>query len=280
VWQKFIPFFSIHNPSFRYVQELVKMKDTFIDPLLHPYSTLAAASTATIDYDYYRAESPFESADDLLPPIAARFMSPVPSMNLHPSSPRTREATNPDGESGDTDEEDEAYDKAGKSELSRNPRDTRARSPYRATVTRTGGRSTAAVPFPSRSHTSLPYPPPPGKNPLSSSAHSLGRQSVMVEHERSRKFSQESPGKGMLRKFRKSQVTTPVDVLGNTIAPHQLPEDLRICLEVIDSGVFDGHKRLSEALKKRYDDQYPLVRSLADVFVSNVSHSLILLNRV
>jgi hypothetical protein len=28
---------------------------------------------------------------------------------------------------------------------------------------------------------------------------------------------------------------------------------------------------LSEALKKRYEDQFPLVRSLADVFVSNVS---------
>jgi len=246
------------------------MKDTFIDPLLHPYSTLAASST-TIDYDYYRAESPFESADDLLPPIAARFMSPVPSLNPHPSSSRTREATNLDGESGDTDEEDEAYDKAGRSELSRTPRDTRTRSPYRATMTRTGGRSTGAVPFPSRSHTSLSHPPPPGRNPLSSSAHSLGRQSAIVEHERLRKFSQDSPGKGMLRKFRKSQVT-PVDVLGNTIAPHQLPEDLRVCLEVIDSGVFDGHKRLSEALKKRYDDQYPLVRSLADVFVSNVSY--------
>jgi hypothetical protein len=150
----------LHNPSFRYVQELVKMKDTFIDPLLHPYSTLAAASTTTVDYDYYRAESPFESADDLLPPIAARFMSPVPSMNPRPTSSRTREITNVDGDSGDTDE-DETYDKAGKTEQSRNPRDTR--SPYRATMTRTAGRSTGAVPFPSRSHTSLPHPPPAGE---------------------------------------------------------------------------------------------------------------------
>ena len=31
------------------------------------------------------------------------------------------------------------------------------------------------------------------------------------------------------------------------------------------------YMRLSEGLKKRYDEQYPLVRSLADVFVSNVS---------
>jgi hypothetical protein len=50
-----------------------------------------------------------------------------------------------------------------------------------------------------------------------------------------------------------------------------LPEDLRVCLEVIDGGVLDGHKRLQDALRKRYDEQYPLVRSLADVFVANVS---------
>ena len=49
----------------------------------------------------------------------------------------------------------------------------------------------------SPSHTMLPHPQ--GQNPLSSSAHSLGRQSAMVEQERLRKFSQESPGKGMLR---------------------------------------------------------------------------------
>ena len=67
----------------------------------------------------------------------------------------------------------------------------------------------------------------------------------MVEQEHLREFSQDSPSKHMLRRFRRSQVA-PVDVLGNTIAPHQLPENPRICI--------DGHKRLSEALKKRYED--------------------------
>ncbi len=263
----------------RYVQELVKMKDTFIDPLLHPYSNhAAAASTATIDYDYYHAESPFESADDL-PPIAARFMSPTPSMNP-PHSTMSNRTPNIDGESAETDEDDEPYDRHGRSyDKSRRPRasrDTHARSPYRPTATRTSNRPTAgAVPFPSRSHASLP---PPGRNLLSASTHSLGRQSTIIEQERERerdrerKYSQgqDSPNKGMLRRFRKSQAS-PGDILGNGISPHLLPEDLRICLEVIDGGVFEGHRRLSEALKKRYDDQYPLVRSLADVFVSNVS---------
>ncbi|PPQ86863.1 hypothetical protein CVT25_012582 [Psilocybe cyanescens] len=271
--------FEIISSEERYVQELVKMKDTFIDPLLHPYSMTAAsaASTPNLDYDYYRSESPFESSDDL-PPIAARFMSPTPSMNPPQSStsPRPRDAPVIDGDSLETDEDDEAADRAGTLyDTSRRPGTSsdHPRSPYRITATRSGGRASGvSVPFPSRSHMSLPPAP---RNPLSTSTHSLGRQSMLVERERERdrdrKYSQgqgDSPQKGMLKKFRRSQTTTEV-VLGNTIAPHQLPEDLRICLEVIDSGVFDGHKRLSEALKKRYDDQFPLVRSLADVFVSN-----------
>ncbi|KAF8902056.1 hypothetical protein CPB84DRAFT_1729217 [Gymnopilus junonius] len=271
--------FEIISSEERYVQELVKMKDSFIDPLLHPYSVASAsmASTPNLDYDYYRSDSPFESTDDL-PPIAARFMSPTPSMNPPPSSPR--HVPNVDGDSLETEDEEEATDQAGKLyETSRRPgtstasRSDHPRSPYRIGATRSTGRSSGiSVPFPSRSHHSLPAVP---RNPLSTSTHSLGRQSVLIERERERerdrKYSQgqgDSPGKGMLRKIRRSQTATD-GILGNAIAPHQLPEDLRICLEVIDSGVFDGHKRLSEALKKRYDDQFPLVRSLADVFVSN-----------
>ena len=249
----------------------MKMKDTFIDPLLHPYSIsiVAAASTPNLDYDYYRPDSPYESLDDL-PPIAARFMSPTPSI------PATKDTPNIDGESLDTDEEEEATDRAGKLyDSSRRPgtSPTHSRSPYRIAATRSTGRSAAiSIPFPSRSHQSLPPTP---RNALSASTHSLGRQSILTERERERKHSQGDPAqKGILRKFKKSQTATD-GILGNAIAPHQLPEALRVCLEVIDTGVFDGHKKLSEALKKRYDEQYPLVRSLADVFVSNVCPCLL-----
>lgn len=54
------------------------------------------------------------------------------------------------------------------------------------------------------------------------------------------------------------------------LPPHLLPEDLRICLEVLEGPTLKGHITLCESLRKRYDDQYPLVRSLADVFVANV----------
>ncbi|PPQ70954.1 hypothetical protein CVT24_009954 [Panaeolus cyanescens] len=277
--------FEIISSEDRYVQELVKMKDTFIDPLLHPYSSIApTASTPTLEYSYYRSETPTGTLEDL-PPIAARFMSPTPSMNPPLSATSPRSKTSPDdGDSIDSEDEDEAQDRAGRLyDSSRRPgtsttvRSDHPHSPYRMGPSRSSGRTGTTVPFPSRSHMSLPPPP---RNGPSASTHSLGRQSIVVEkerdrdrdRERERKYSQgdSSPlnQKGMLRKFRKSQ-TAADGILGNAVAPHQLPEDLRICLQVIDSGVFDGHKRLSEALKKRYDDQFPLVRSLADVFVSN-----------
>ncbi|KAJ3527920.1 hypothetical protein NMY22_g9604 [Coprinellus aureogranulatus] len=274
--------FEIIQSEDRYVQELIKFKDTFIDPLLHPYATTAAAyaSTPNLEYDYYRPETPLESADDL-PPIAARFMSPTPGMNSALGNhTRSRQVSTPvphnsgDAESIDSDD-DEAGDRPGRlhSSARKTPisKHDHPRSPYRVGASRSGGRASGtSVPFPSRSHHSLPPPP---RNGPTASTHSLGRTSTAAE-DRDRKYSTPAQGDassqkpGMLRKFKKSQNGADV-ILGNTLAPHQLPEDLRICLEVIDSGVFDGHKRLCEALKKRYDDQYPLVRSLADVFVSN-----------
>ncbi|KAK7014913.1 DH domain-containing protein [Favolaschia claudopus] len=270
--------FEIISSEERYVQELIKMKDTFIDPLLHPYSapTPQLSSTPNLDFDYYRAESPAES-NDHLPPIAARFMSPSPTIPPPDTPPSSHKDTTPniDGESLDTDEEDEGGDQMGKGygagRQGQLAKQNHPRSPYRSTVTKPGGKS---VPFPSRSHHSLP--PPPRNAQLNGSTHSLGRQSSVVERERNYSQGQtpvvdrkgSTPKPGMLRKFKKSQ-TTSDNILGVAVAPHQLPDDLRICLEVVDSGVFDGHRRLSEALKKRYDDQFPLVRSLADVFVSN-----------
>ncbi|KAG7092335.1 hypothetical protein E1B28_008696 [Marasmius oreades] len=278
--------FEIIHSEERYVQELAKMKETFIDPLLHPYSSSAVSSmssTPNLDYDYHRSESPTAESADQLPPIAARFMSPTPSI---PSS-RHKDTPNIDGDSMDSDDEED--DQLGKSYPSRRPGNISAasklnhpRSPYRSNVSRNGTKTAGgtSVPFPSRSHHSLP--PPPRTNQFNSSTQSLGRQSTVIERDqkRERNYShgqstiadrkgEQQQIKGMLRKLKRSENSRNGDVLGDTVAPHQLPEDLRICLEVIDGGVFDGHKRLSEALKKRYDEQFPLVRSLADVFVAN-----------
>ena len=66
-----------------------------------------------------------------------------------------------------------------------------------------------------------------------------------------------------------------VSRLETGVAPHQLPDDLRQCLEVIENSILAGHLKLIEGLWERYDEQCPLVRSLADVFLANVGFILI-----
>jgi hypothetical protein len=296
VWCCLLMIFTLRFKH-RYVGELVKMRDTFIEPLLHPYYS-GTISPTPMDYDdYSRLDSPLDSADQL--PIASRFMSPTGFRPETPTSPpgtasskkddkdKQSQTPNIDGESLDTDEEDEGGDQIGKGyPSSRRDNNSQAskhnhpRSPYRSTAAKPtlGSKIAAAVPFPSRSHHSLP---PPARANAEASSRSLPRQSSFTDRERERARNNSTgkssltdrkatPTQGrVLKKFRKSETTSEV-LLNGAIAPHQLPEDLRICLEVVESGVLDGHMRLSDGLRKRYEEQYPLVRSLADVFVTNV----------
>lgn len=52
-----------------------------------------------------------------------------------------------------------------------------------------------------------------------------------------------------------------------------LPEDLREVLEVLRDGILPGHLALSKALRRRHEEQFPLIRSLADVFTQHVRSS-------
>ncbi|THH06756.1 hypothetical protein EW145_g3874 [Phellinidium pouzarii] len=285
----------------RYVNELTKLKETFIEPLLHPYASPPTCSPTPNDNDEYyaRGESPRESFDHL--PIAARFLSPTPG--LRPETPATgtiavhtttgtKQITpNIDGDSFETDEE-EAQDQIGRAYIGAGTTSgaiqrwngggsalaaavekvNHPRSPYNTMSQRNKNRT--ELPFPTRSHQSLP--PPPRALPQGSTA-SLGRQSTFGTPEREVSYAptqqtDKSTSSRVLKKLRRN--TPQSDVLvGESVPPNQLPEDLRKCLEVLEAGIYHGHVTLSESLRKRYEEQYPLVRSLADVFVSS-SHIL------
>jgi hypothetical protein len=252
------------------------MKETFIIPLLHPYATSPIASPTMLEYDdMSRLDTPVESFEHL--PIASRFLSPTgfrsdtPAVD-HASRREDKDAPNMDSESLNSDFEDD-NDRLGKgfqeSRRGVQGKHNHPRSPYG--TSRTG--KNPSVPFPSRSHQSLPPPPRPNPN---ASTQSLGRQSFVgsspteKERDRDRKSTSTNPsGRMMLRKSRKS--LSKADLIANGgIAPHQIPDDLRQCLEVVEDSLLAGHVKLNDGLRKRYDEQYPLVRSLADVFVANV----------
>lgn len=258
--------------NLRYVTELARMKETFIDPLLHPYSSTSASPHPSTphpgtslgdfkDYDEYLRTRPSESLERL--PIASRFLSsPVAGRSTTPAPQSTKREETPHPEISD----DEVDDDLAKGFSSKqNSKLNHPRSPYNTTANRSG--RNGEVPFPSHSHQSLP-PPPRVTNPTDST-QSLGRQSLIADGGVSTKGTIQTQGTRVLRKPTKNSTAEHVAIPG-AIPPHQLPDDLRVCLEVIENDLLEGHVRLSEALKKRYEEQYPLVRSLADVFVSSV----------
>lgn len=251
----------------RYVNDLTKMKESFIEPLLHPYATPPPVSpipTPFNEYDDYRVESPQESIDVL--PIAARFMSPLGFRTDGASKPadgRSLATTTPQI---DDESDEDGEDTLGEGMQTNRANPNHPRSPYHGGGS--GGKGITKIrdvlPFPSRSHASLPAPQ---RKLAASSSQSLGDK----DRERERKDSAKTTptqGTRVLRKLKRS-TTQSHSPFQSAVPPHLLPEDLRICLEVIESGVLDGHVKLSEGLLKRYEEQYPLVRSLADVFVSS-----------
>ena len=262
--------------NLRYVSELARMKETFIDPLLHPFSSTSASPQPSTphpgtslgdfrDYDEYLRARPSEVLENL--PIASRFLSsPVAGRSTTPAPQSTKREETPHPEISDDEvEEDLAKGFASK----QNAKHSHPRSPYNTTANRSG--RNGEVPFPSHSHQSLP-PPPRVTNPTDST-QSLGRQSLIADGGVSTKGTILTQATRVLRKPPKNSTSEPATFAG-AVPPHQLPEDLRVCLEVIENDLLEGHVRLSEALKKRYEEQYPLVRSLADVFVSSVWSSI------
>lgn len=251
------------------------MKETFIEPLLHPYATSPIASPMFELDEMSCIDTPWESLENL--PIASRFLSPsgfrveTPTALDHVSRREDKDNSNMDGESLNSDFEDDPHESRREGQGNLNDlasKHNHLSSPLAAS--RTG--KTTSVPYPSRSHQSLPPPPRPKLN--AASTPSLGRESFVgpistdkdKERDRDLKSTFTDPSaRTMLRKSRKSLTADNDD-----IAPHQIPDDLRRCLKIIEDIILPGHIKLSESLRKRYDEQYPLVRSLADVLIDNV----------
>jgi hypothetical protein len=137
----------------------------------------------------------------------------------------------------------------------------------------------------SKSHHSLPPPPKGLGNGLSNMIHHsfsnkhsrfslrpAGRDDEGEEPRSTATESSSRPNKLQKHRQRMPSASSALDSMDESVPP-EIPADLKIILETLSQGVLDGHLNLATQLRKRYDDQYPLVRSLTDIFIANVSIS-------
>jgi uncharacterized membrane protein len=238
--------YDMERADVRYVSELHKLVETFCKALLpasaqspslglyNPSDILARTLSPTSHSPMQTPTSPAESDESHLP-IAAKYAS---SSSRHTGlSGATRSASGSTTATSPTE--------------SKSPTDARLNAYNILTNGRPSHKVSQASMNQGRSHQSLPPPPRNGQTQTQTSSFSAS-------------YARMSHQSGKQAKDRRSSTQS----ITKSIA---LPEELEAVLKVLAGGILEGHIKLAAALKKRYDNQYPLVRSLADVFTAHVS---------
>lgn len=255
----------------RYVTELEKAKEFYIDALIHPdqfdperilppvnisdatspiygatpSTTAISNGSAMADASAARSSATAQSSGDL--PIAARFMSSV-SAGKNPS-------TSLDVATRSLQSQWDAQNAAG------------ARSPYSVGVSKFST-SDKMIARPGQSQDRME----------GSYGLGLGLGTTATRDRSTAAYMNvpvASKGKGKVSKAQKLRVRSgktsgESDPLRLSVP---LPPSLREVLFAMSDGLVEAHGLLLDALKARYEEQWPLVRSLADVFMK-YSHIL------
>ncbi|KAK8861682.1 hypothetical protein IAR55_002505 [Kwoniella newhampshirensis] len=245
----------------RYVQDLIRLNETFCRQLLPPSAISPHLElfdiTSTLTRAYTR--SPSSASPALLGeslvnlPIAAKFASTGRQASTdirHPSNSSVSTAPPM------TPNEEQIIKGTGL------PSSTTAR--MNAYNILTNGRpsepdhkSSFSFLQKGRTHNSLPPPP---------RAESGSRQSSSSGYRTRMSFHPGSLGNKLHKQHDGSRNSSGASIRVRDV---QLPEDLEKVLTVLSGGIVEGHSKLAAALRRRYDDQFPLVRSLADVFTAH-----------
>ena len=234
----------------RYVAELLKMKETFINPLLHPYVNTSPFILVERD-NMSQVETLVDSPEHL--PIASRFL-PSPAVGSDGSEDHN-------GSAGSTSHTSHRGGQADlESVLEGDPREPlNSQTPRNSFVTVFLSR--LSLRSRTRRHTA----------PTATLGRRPSAQLSSTEKDKDLDRMSTSTDPTIPGAQQKVQETfTKADLTAcDGVSPHQLPDNLRLCLEGIE-GILGDHLKLIKILRKRYNEQYPLVRSLADVFIDNV----------
>lgn len=242
----------------RYIQELEKTKELYIDALLHPHrfsppsspGTAHAATLAALEGRNHsgprsrrdvphRGDVPSPNNADL--PIAARYMNSC--------------AVSREGENA-------PYGSIDAAALSHAASQKRLTTQASHTPTRSRPQSQSGVPGASQASL-VPGGAVDASNALMSKKKA--RQASDAKEEGALKRWSQRQRKGQSA-ISVSSTQVGYDLTNGQGGAVNVPAPLRNVLEAIDNGISEGHALLSEALRLRYEEQWPLVRSLADVF--------------
>ena len=139
------------------------------------------------------------------------------------------------------------------------------------------GRNSDAIPSESSEHLPIfPWPTLPpvasrSATPVSQPTERGGDLNDDLTEEVSAQGMAEADDVGIFHETSKNCLPESVSLPAAT-PPHQLPEDLRACLEAFENRFLENHTWFSEALKKRYEERCPLVPSIKDILVGYVRY--------
>ncbi|KAJ9109151.1 hypothetical protein QFC21_000479 [Naganishia friedmannii] len=279
--------FEIVSSEERYVLDLIKMKETFIDKLIpqprdvrlsllpdplsqtwsrHSESTSSSTSpNPGLSNFGSRSVSRFDKREDDLDhlPIAAHFVtsrSATPVGGLLPPlivQQKISESSHPSSPPRSIVQEEEDLDatiriKRTYHHLSRgHPAADGADGSIK-------DKSLPQKPLPS-----LPLPPLPSRSLQDPASRERISNRPLSAQSLKPAISSEStsPTDRWSRRFSATRKRSSIGGLSDEVTDLSsitLPEDLRIVLEVTRNSILKGHIALSDALRERYDDQYPL----------------------
>ncbi|KAH7048523.1 hypothetical protein BKA62DRAFT_739398 [Auriculariales sp. MPI-PUGE-AT-0066] len=259
----------------RYGLELFRLNEIFIQPLLHPDNPRPPSYTAPLspvdDPDYYES-------DEYLP-IASRFLSSRSPIG-HATDTATTIATQTYQPLRITDDEfsDIGRDEVTEAARAGSMKQYHYRAPSGAALDSLQQKRQPLIHFRMRFQNSL-LPSPrqcvPGTSEASLERHNGlndGAKQLPGESATRTSYSRVSRIVRQLRKKPPSSGSNSASDSATIL--HSLPEDLRRCLEILENVIIPGHKVLRDCLRKRYDEQFPLVRSLYATYVSYLEPAL------
>lgn len=260
---------AIANRNHRYVRDLLLLNETFCRALLPPRDDPSLALPDPLALTRTLSPSTSSGSHEQHPPSSSP-LQPSPASGSQPYLPIAAQFSSNARFSTESFREHILGQQSGaqstpqQQQQQSSPQQSQQtqQSPQQAVSSSPEGRADAYAAL-TRSGPETQQPPKPSVPPMPMSRQAT-QTSVGTQRHRNSFASRGNDG-GHSRITSRSSFSSVVN------GPVTLPDDLEQVLTVVSTGITEGHIKQLDELRERYNEQFPLVRSLANVFTSHVS---------